>query len=286
LTQHNDRARPLGLKLLAQTPHDPEVLYLNGILDHAVGNDADSKAHLEEAVALVPDFFNSQFHLGVVLVSLHEWQEAKDHIEKAIALGDDDPKAHFELSMALNGLGDHDEARKQIELYQTRKKAEEDDLEASSHAALGDQQLQAGNAQQAVANYRQSCEQMPNNAIYHYKFAVALDTAGDTDGVRAQLELAVKLDPQLAPAQRKLGLLLARTGEADGAVEHFRLAVKAAPAWVDAWINLAAELAVESHFPEAREALATALRIEPANAQALKLNDRLAHDPAAQQAQP
>ena len=57
LTQHNDRARPLGLKLLAQTPHDPEVLYLNGILDHAVGDDAQSKAHLEEAVALVPDFF-------------------------------------------------------------------------------------------------------------------------------------------------------------------------------------------------------------------------------------
>lgn len=286
LTQHNDLARPLGVKLLAQTPHDPEVLYLNGIVDHAVGDDAVSKAHLEEAVAQVPDFFNSQFHLGVVLVSLHEWQEAKEHLEKAIALGDDDPKAHFELSMALNGLGDRDQARKEIEQYQQLKKAEEDNLEASSHAAQGDQLLKAGKNQEAIANYRQASDQMPNNANFHFKLAVALDAAGDTEGERKQLEEAVKLDPQLAPAQRKLGLLLAHSGDAEGAVEHLQLAVKAAPAWTDAWINLAAVLASESHFPEAREALAAALHLDPTNAQALKLSDRLAHDPAAQQAQP
>ena len=286
LTQHNDRARPLGLKLLAQTPHDPEVLYLNGIADHAVGDDAVSKAHLEEAVAQVPDFFNSQFHLGVVLIALHEWQEAKQHLEKAIALGDEDPKAHFELSMALNGLGDHDQARKEITLYQQMTKAEEDNLEANSHVAQGDQLLKAGNTQEAIANYRQAADQMPNNANYHFKLAVALDAAGDPDGERLQLEQAVKLDPLLAPAQRKLGLLLAHSGDAAGAVQHLQLALKAAPGWVDTWINLSAVLASEAHFPEARDALATALHLDPTNAQALKLSDRLAHDPAAQQAQP
>jgi len=286
LTQHNDLARPLGLKLLAQTPHDPEVLYLNGIVDHAIGDDAKAKAHLEEAVTQVPDFFNSQFHLGVVLVTLHEWQEAKEHLEKAIALGDDDPKAHFELSMALNGLGDRDQARKEVDQYQQLKKAEEDNLEASSHAAQGDQLLKAGRTQEAIANYRQAADQMPNNASFHFKLAVALDASGDTEGVRKQLEEAVKLDPQLAPAQRKLGLLLAHSGDAEGAVAHLQMAVKAAPAWIEAWINLAAEFASEAHFPEAREALATALHLDPGNAQALKLSDRLAHDPAAQQAQP
>jgi hypothetical protein len=55
---------------------------------------------------------------------------------------------------------------------------------------------------------------------------------------------------------------------------------------VDAWINLAAELAVESHFPEARKAVEMALRLDPDNAQARKLSDQLSQDPAAQQAQP
>jgi hypothetical protein len=53
---------------------------------------------------------------------------------------------------------------------------------------------------------------------------------------------------------------------------------------VDAWITLAAELAVEAHFTDAREAVAMALRLDPANAKAQKLSDQLARDPAAQQA--
>jgi len=79
--------------------------------------------------------------------------------------------------------------------------------------------------------------------------------------------------------------LLARSGDADAAIEHFQLAVRNAPGWVDAWVNLAAELAVAAHFPEARQAVTMALRLDPTNEQARKLSDRLAHDPAAQQAQ-
>jgi tetratricopeptide (TPR) repeat protein len=105
LTQHNDIARPLGLKLLAQTPHDWEVLYLNGVLDHAVGDYANAKTHLEESVALAPEFFYSRYYLGVLLVTLHEWKNARENLEKAIALGDTDPKVHYELALALHGVG-------------------------------------------------------------------------------------------------------------------------------------------------------------------------------------
>jgi tetratricopeptide (TPR) repeat protein len=286
LTEHNDLARPLGLKLLAQTPHDPEVLYLNGVLDHAVGDDAASKAHLEEAVAQVPDFYYSRYHLGVVLVALHEWKEARENLEKAIALGDTEPKAHYELAMALRGLGESDQATRQLKEFQDLKKAESDTLEAASRAAQADGELTQGKVQEAIAHYREACDAQPGKATYKFKLAIALHKAGDLEGERAQLEQAVKLDPGLAGAQRQLGYLLARAGDADGAVEHFKMAVNAAPGWVDAWINLAAELAVEAHYPEAREAVAKALQLDPGNAQARKLSDRLAEDPAARQAQP
>ena len=67
---------------------------------------------------------------------------------------------------------------------------------------------------------------------------------------------------------------------------NFRAAVKAAPEWVEAWINLSAELAATGQLDDARQAAATALRLEPANPVALKLSDQLAHDPRAQQAKP
>ena len=96
----------------------------------------------------------------------------------------------------------------------------------------------------------------------------------------------MKLDPKLAAAQVELGYLLSRSGDTIGAIEHFRLAVDAAPGWVDAWINLAAQLAVGGQYADARKAVATALKLDPENAQAKRLRDRLAQDPAAQQARP
>jgi tetratricopeptide (TPR) repeat protein len=286
LTEHNDLARPLGLKLLAQTPHDWEVLYLNGVVDYAVGDYAASKAHLEEAVSLVPDFFYSRYHLGVVLVALREWKEAKEHLEKAIALGDTDKKVHYELAMALHGLGESDRAAQELQQYQDYRQSEEANTEAASLTAQADTEFAAGNIKDAVEHYRQACDVSPKNAGYKFKLSIALNKAGDLEAERAQLEQAVKLDPQLAPAQKQLGYLLAKSGDEAGAVEHFQLAVHAAPRWVEAWINLAGALAVEEHFPEARDAAATALRLDPANEQARRLNDQLAIDPAASQSQP
>jgi tetratricopeptide (TPR) repeat protein len=283
-TRHHAMARALALKLLAETPRDPEVLYLNGVVDHAVGEDAAAKEHLEDAVAQVPDFSYSRYHLGVVLVALHEWAEAKENLEKAIALGDTSPKVHYQLSMALHALGEEDRAAHEVQLYQDQRKVENDNFEAVRRVEHADRKLSEGDMQEAIALYRQSCDQAPGNAGFKVKLSVALHKTGDFEGERSQLEQAVQLDPQLAAAQKLLGDLLARGGDAKGAVEHYRMAVHAAPAWVDARINLAAELAVEKNFPEARDAVATALRLDPANAKAQKLSDQLDRDPAAKQA--
>jgi tetratricopeptide (TPR) repeat protein len=286
LTNHINLARPMGPKLLAQRPHDSEVLYLNGIVERSVGDYAQAKTHLETAVAIDPGFFNSRYNLGMVLVFLHEWKEAAEQLEKAIALGATEPQAHFELAKALRGLGEDDRALAEMKQYQQLKKTEEAETEAGTDAAQGDTELAAGKVTEATAHYREAADGQPDNADYKFKLAIALHRAGDTPGERAQLESAVKLKPDLAGAQEQLGYLLSRSGEAEGAIEHFRLAVRATPAWVEAWINLAGELAECGHFAEARDAVATALRLDPGNTAAHELSDQLARDPAAQQAHP
>lgn len=286
LTNHINAARPMGPKLLALHPKDPEVLYLNGIVYRSVGDYGAAKDVLEKAVAIDPNFFNSRYNLGMVLVFLKEWQEAKVHLEKAIELGAPEPQVHFELAKALRGLGENAEALKEMQSYQKLKKNEEAEMEASNAAIEGDKALADGKVQEAITHYRESTESQPNNANYKYKFALALRQSGDLDGERAQLEQAVKLDPTLATAQNELGYLLSRSGDSAAAIEHFRMAVKSAPQWVEAWINLAAQLAMGGQYLDARNAVATALKLDPGNAEARKLSDRLAQDPAAQQAQP
>ncbi len=286
LTNHINLARPMGPKLLVQRPKDPEVLYLNGIVERAVGDYPQAKAHLEAAVGIDGNFFNSRYNLGMVLVFLHEWKEAAEQLEKAIDLGATEPQVHFELAKALRGLGDSARATEEMKKYQDLKKAEEANLEAVASSAQGDAELDAGKVKEAIAHYREAAEGEPGNAGYKYKLALAFDKAGDTEAERAQLEEAVKLNPELAGAQKQLGYLLARSGDAAGAIEHFRMTVRAAPAWVEAWINLAGELAEDGHFAEAKDAVASALRLDPANAEARELSDQLARDPAARQAHP
>jgi tetratricopeptide (TPR) repeat protein len=286
LTNHIDLARPVGPKLLAQRPQDPELLYLNGIIDRSVGDYALAKTRLEESVTRDPNFPNSRYDLGLVLVYLREWKEGKEQLEKALELGATEPQVHFELSKALRGLGENDRAAKEIQQYQLLKKSEEANLEADLSSAQGGVALAAGKVDEAISHYREAVAGNPKNAIYKYQLSIALNQAGDTEGEKTQLEEAIKINPMLPGAQNALGYLLSRGGDADGATEHFRMAVQAAPAWVQAWINLAASLAVQTHFDEAREAAATALRLDPENPQARKLSDRLAQDPAAQQAHP
>lgn len=286
LTSHINLARTMASKLLAERPHDPQVLYLAGIVDRSVGQYDVAKAHLEEAVSLEPEFFYSRYNLGMVLNFLHEWKEAKENLEKALALGDTQAETHFELAKALRGLGETEEATHQIQIYQAQRKLEEAKLEAAMNVAQADKDLTAGNVQEAILKYRSACEEVQDSATYKYKLAQALHQANDTEGERAQLEAAVKLDPKLAGAQKELGYLLARAGDATGAIEHFKLAVEAAPAWTEAWVNLAGELAEDGQFDDARKAAAMALRLDPQNEQVRALNDQLARDPNAQQAKP
>jgi Flp pilus assembly protein TadD len=183
-------------------------------------------------------------------------------------------------------MGENDRATHEFQQYQELKKIEYNKEEAASHVALADDALAAGKLEEAIAEYRQACDMAPNSVVDKFKLSAALRKAGDVEGERTQLEQAVKLDPKLAGAQQQLGILLARSGDVAGAVEHFQMAVYAAPGWVEAWIDLAAELAAEAHFSDAREAAAMALRLDPANAKARKLSDQLGRDPAAQQGKP
>ncbi len=281
LTNHINQARPMGPKLLAERPKDPEVLYLNGLIQRSVGEYAQAKTLLEQAVAIEPNFYNSRYNLGMVLVFLHEWPEAKIQLEKAIELGAPQPEVHFELAKALRGLGESELANEELKKYQQIKKDDEAVLEASEAASQGDKELDDGKIKEALGHYHDAADGQPSNASYRFKLAVAMNRAGDTAGEREQLEQAVKLDPKLAGAQNALGYLLSRGGDVKGAVDHFKMAVEAAPGWTDAWINLAAELAVGSHFPEARQAVTKALELDPGNSQAKELSDRLARDPAA-----
>jgi tetratricopeptide (TPR) repeat protein len=269
------QARPLGRKLLAAHPHDFDFLYLNGILENQEGKYEIARAHLQEAVGLNPDYYNARYNLGVALLELKDITGAKEQLEKALELGAIEPEVRFKYATALRNLGETDKAKEQLKLYQEQIQANEKRALANSKSAQGDKEIAGGDLQKGIADYREALDATPQDAQLAYKLAIALDKAGDTAGERTALEQAVKNDSGFALAENQLGYLDSKDGDSSSAEQHFRAAVKAAPAFTQAWVSLAATLGMESRFSDAQEALASALKLEPENADALQLRKDL-----------
>jgi Flp pilus assembly protein TadD len=100
-----EKAPGAASKLLLAFPQNAKLLYLNGILDMKGGNLQQARAHLEQALALLPDEALSHEALGVVLAQLNEMAGAKEHLERAIALGDNNPEVKENLARVLRALG-------------------------------------------------------------------------------------------------------------------------------------------------------------------------------------
>jgi tetratricopeptide (TPR) repeat protein len=153
---------------------------------------------------------------------------------------------------------------------------------AGSKAAEAEVNIGKGDLQKGVALYKEAFAATPQNALLGYKYAMALDKANNLDDEHTVLEQVVALDPSIALAQNQLGYLDSRRGDTAAAQKHFELAVESAPGFTQAWISLAATLGMESKFPQAQQAVANALRIEPDNEQARQLS----HELEAAQGQP
>jgi tetratricopeptide (TPR) repeat protein len=268
-------ARPLGKKLLAAHPHDFDFLYLNGILENQDGKYEIARRHLEESAKIDPKYYNVRYNLGLVLLALKDFAGAREQFEKALALGATEPEVRFKYATALRTMGETEKAKEQLKLYQDQIHAQEKRALSNSKAAQADKEVESGETAKAVADYREALDATPDDAHVAYKLAMALDKAGNTAEERNALEQAIKIDSGFALAQNQLGYLDSQQGDPGSAEEHFRAAVKAAPGYTQAWISLAATLGMQAKYSEAQEALASALKLEPDNADALQLRKDL-----------
>jgi Flp pilus assembly protein TadD len=184
--------------------------------------------------------------------------------------------------MALRNLGEAAAAKDQFSLCKQKKLDQSQQAITDSLTAQADEQLASGNLKRAIELYREAVAASPKDPTVAYKLALTLDKSGDIEGERAMLEQALKIDPAMALAENQLGYLASQEGDSASAEKHFRLAVKSAPYYTQAWISLAAVLGMQARMPEAREAIANALRLDPKNADALQLSQALSHGPSPQ----
>jgi tetratricopeptide (TPR) repeat protein len=272
---HDPGAETFGKHLLTKNAQQWEVLYLMGLMREEADDYTGAKDYLAQSIVRNPAYADAHYRLGVAWNALKNGAVAKEQLEKAIALGLDAPEVHFELAKALRSQGEDGAAQQQLKLYQQRLQVQERRAQAAAKAQQGDQAEASGNLQQAAEDYREALALDPAEAVLAYKLAMALDKSGDRAVEQTALEDAIRINPRMTLALNQLGYLDSRDGNTESAIQHFQLAVQADPGYTTAWLNLAATLCLESRWGEARSAISHVLELDPANAAAKALLQRI-----------
>jgi tetratricopeptide (TPR) repeat protein len=278
LVAKNDKAKaiPLAHKLLATAPNDADLLCLAGTIERAAGDYPTARGHLKRSVAIDAGKPDCHYSLGLTLANVGDYAGAKEEMEKALALGDTNPQVHFQLAMDLRNLGEAEQAKAHFKIYEEGRQSKDNRKLAAIKSTEADHALADGDVSKAAALYREASDAQPRDAMLAYKLSLALDQTGDLNAEHAALERSVEIDPTFALAEAQLGYVESQLGNTSAAEERFRQAVRAAPEYAEGWVSLATTLAMESRLTEAREAVATALKLEPKNDAAIELSRKLA----------
>jgi tetratricopeptide (TPR) repeat protein len=276
VSHHSDRAAQFARQLLSSHPNQWEILYLNAVLEAREGEFQQARIHLTRSIALHSGYAPAHTALGKALAKLGDVHGAQEQFENAIALGDSGPEVQYDLARVLRDAGETEGEQERLRIYQQLKNSQAARIQAAGKAEMADQAMGNGDAQRAAGLYREALESDPDEPLLSYKLAKALDKLNDIAAEKTALERAIRLNPNLPEAQNQMGYLAARGGDSAQADTFFRAATHASPSYVVAWVNLAASLASQSRWQDAKHALDRALEIDPDNSEARRLGQAIA----------
>ena len=136
----------------------------------------------------------------------------------------------------------------------------------------------SGKTKEAIEQLEAACRLDPHDAEYQFKLGLAWSEAGNLEKTIAALEQAVRLDPRHARAWYNLGLARNSVGQTDAALDALVRAESAAQGDPQIPYARATILLRLQRIPEARQAAARAVEIDPGFTQARQLLNELSGD--------
>jgi protein O-mannosyl-transferase len=197
-----------------------------------MGRTQDALERFRQAAAFRPNDALSWYNVGTMLIILNRPQEALEPCRHAVDIDHYNPKSRLGLGMAMAASGDIDGG-----IVELKKATELDPGLASAYVALGRAYAVKGDwaaaaaefqkslamqhdyaslvelagAQQhlndwpaAAENYRMAVALQPSNAMAHLNYAAALAQLKNEAAAKAELRLALTLNPSLRDSARSI----------------------------------------------------------------------------------
>ena len=200
-------------------PRNPEIYRLLG-LDYALGGMLrESEEAFRQGLELAPDNWELHYFDGRALYELENFSGSEKAFQRAIERNPRSVKAWTALGQVKDRLGD---AASSEQCYQ---KAVNLCGAASSDCAwplleLGVVASRQAGEQDAERYFRRAVEARPDWAKPHFYLGKTLATMGQLDAARAQLEDAVRIEPDQSQHQYQLSQIYRRLGDPKKSERH------------------------------------------------------------------
>ena len=290
LNRFQEAAR-INQQILSANPSDPRGLLSQGRILLADGKYSDAEKALEKSIQSDDSSALSYYFLGVAQRSLGQSELAKASFSYALKLSPQMaeasvalagletksdpnealrlagnalksnpnlPSAYWESAQATMAKGDTREAEAQIEEALKRNPRSVPAL--ATYMSLC---MRQGKVPQAMQRISALVQQFPNNAGYHFLFALGYFSLKDVEKSETSLKQAMALDPKLPEAYTLLADIDLAKGQAEKAKADLRTAIAAKPQKVSNYMTLATQYEKEGNWGEAKKLCEQAHVIDP-----------------------
>ena len=196
----------LARQRLEKYPDDFTANYNVGDRLLTRGDAAGAIPYFEAACKANPASAVAATELGVALFTAGKLEDAEDRFKTALVLDAGYTDARFDLASVEAARGEWDSA---VTGFQRVLAVRPDDTKTRDHLGealylWADELAKNGRTELALERYRASLEFRAPDAEFHTKMALMLARLGKFPEAKAELESALKLKPDFAPAQKML----------------------------------------------------------------------------------
>ena len=202
----------LAERRLEKYPDDFGANYNMGDIQLNKGNAAEAAGYFQKAAKADPRSVVAATELGIALFTEQHVPEAAEQFKRALIL---DPKytdARFDLATVEAEGGDLEMS---VNDFREVLAERPDYPKARDHLgqvlfAMGDDLAKSGNNEQAVARYREAVTYLGDSVELHTSLGAALARLGRMSEAQAELQSALRVNPNFEPAQRILAEIQSR----------------------------------------------------------------------------
>jgi tetratricopeptide (TPR) repeat protein len=235
-----DQAEHLYLRVLQQSPNNPDALHLLGVLYQQRGQLGVSIEMIARAIAAKPDASLFHSNLAEALRRLNLLEEAEAAVRRAVTIDPTLAAGHANLGVILHAQHRNDDAEVAL-----RRALELDPNKGQAMVALCSVLKEQGRLDEAIEVGQRAVTRFSDQPAAHNNYAAVLEVKGSLAQAEAAYRKAIQLDPRFFAAMDNLGTILYRQGDLKSAMTWWDKALSIAPDYAGAlWNRAIATLAM------------------------------------------